>query len=59
MKFARLYAAAVLFAIGGWLLWDINWRAVAGVFLFVWGNNLVYSWNLLYKTRSTVEAWKR
>lgn len=30
-------------AIALWLLADIGWRAALGVFVFVWGNNLIYT----------------
>lgn len=32
-----------LFAVALWLLADIGWRAALGVFVFVWGNNLIYT----------------
>lgn len=38
--------AAVLMVFALYLMWHVNWRVAAGVFLFVWGNNIVYSTRL-------------
>lgn len=39
-----------------WLMWGISWRVALGVFLFVWGNNLMYSSRLKRTIQSGV--WK-
>jgi hypothetical protein len=34
-----------------WLLSDFGWRAPVGILLFVWGNNLAYS----YRVKKLIE----
>lgn len=40
------FVSLVFFALGIWLLVSVDWKICAGVFLFVWGNNLSRSMDL-------------
>lgn len=57
-KIDRIIAVfAILLMVGAlWLLAGIGWRAALGVFMFAWGNNLVYSWRLKRTIKSKVWA---
>jgi hypothetical protein len=48
--------AAALMLVALWLLYKLDWHTALGVFLFVWGNNLIYSTRLKYTIKKGV--WK-
>lgn len=43
----RLWAGLLLYTAALVVLVNVNWRVALGVFLFVWGNNLVYTARLM------------
>jgi len=46
MKTALLITQLILFGLSAWLIIpNVNWRVSVGIFLFVWGNNIMLKTN--------------